>query len=215
MLPMLAFDNPLFPSNLSELPATEGEVGAIARLFGPKAKAFIRKEALESRAKELLGRARIVHFATHGMLDARSPMYSSLLLTRDDHEDGLLQARELSEMDLHADLVVLSACETELGQKIPGEGVVGLAWALFVGGARSTLASQWQVPDESTRTLMIQFYRRLRRPGTNRAQAMRQAQLALRQDKRYGHPYHWAPFALSGQWLTQSNLLAPTRVTRN
>lgn len=214
-LPLLAFGNPFFPPNLAELPATEGEVREISRLFGSRARTFIRKEALESRAKELLGRARIVHFATHGTLDERAPMYSSLVLTRDDHEDGFLQARELSELDLHAELVVLSACETALGQKVRGEGVVGLAWALFVGGAQSSLASQWQVPDESTRTLMVQFYRCLVRPDTNRAEAIRQAQLKLMRDKRYAHPYHWAPFALLGQWLPRVAASAATRITHN
>ncbi|MGV3719464.1 MAG: CHAT domain-containing protein, partial [Actinomycetota bacterium] len=203
-LPLLAFGNPIFPPNLGELPATEGEVVEISRLFGPKARSFIRKEALESRAKTLLTQARVVHFATHGTLDERAPMYSSVVLTRDDREDGFLQARELSEMELNADMVVLSACETALGEKVRGEGVVGLSWALFVGGAESTVTSQWQVPDDSTRTLMIQFYRRLLRDGADRAEAIRQAQLTLFRDKRYAHPYHWAPFTLSGQWLPAS-----------
>jgi len=209
-LPLLAFGNPIFPPNLGELPATEVEVAEIARLFGPKALRYIRENALESRAKSLLSRARIVHFATHGTLDERAPMYSSVVLTRDDREDGFLQARELSEMELSAEMVVLSACETALGQKIRGEGVVGLAWALFVGGAESTVTSQWQVPDDSTRTLMIEFYHRLQRPGANRAQAIRQAQLTLYGDKRYAHPYHWAPFTLSGQWLPRAAAPPPT-----
>lgn len=209
-LPLLAFGNPLFPPNLGELKATEGEVADIARLFGPKARSFIRKEALESRAKSLLGQARVVHFATHGELDERAPMYSSVVLTRDSHEDGFLQARELAEMELNAEMVVLSACETALGQKVGGEGVVGLSWALFVGGAESTVTSQWQVPDDSTRTLMVEFYRRLLRAGVDRAEAMRQAQLTLYRDKRHAHPYHWAPFTLSGQWLSR-----PTKPAKN
>jgi CHAT domain-containing protein len=202
-LPLLAFGHPVFPPSLADLPATQGEVADISRLFGPKARSFTRGEARESRAKELLSRARIVHFATHGTLDERAPMYSAVVLTRDEQDDGMLQARELSELELHAELVVLSACETALGQKVRGEGVVGLAWALFVGGAESTVTSQWQVPDESTRTLMVEFYRRLVRPGVSRAQAIRQAQLALLRDKRYAHPYHWAPFALNGGWMSR------------
>jgi CHAT domain-containing protein len=200
-VPLLAFGNPVFPPNLGALPATEGEVTEIARLFGSKSRKFIGKEALEARAKELLTKARIVHFATHGTFDERAPMYSSVVLTRDDREDGFLQARELADMELNAEMVVLSACETALGESVRGEGVVGLSWALFVGGAQSTVTSRWQVADDSTRTLMVQFYQRLLRPGTDRAQAMRQAQLALYRDKRYAHPYHWAPFTLSGQWL--------------
>ena len=208
-LPLLAFGNPVFPPNLSELPATQGEVTGISRLFGPKARTFTRAEARESRAKALLSQARIVHFATHGSLDERAPMYSAVVLTRDDRDDGLLQGRELAELELHADLVVLSACETALGERVNGEGVVGLTWALFVGGARSTVTSQWQVADESTGTLMTQFYRRLARPGVERAEAMREAQLKLLRDKRYAHPYHWAPFALNGSWTAIETIGVP------
>jgi CHAT domain-containing protein/tetratricopeptide (TPR) repeat protein len=203
-IPLLAFGNPVMPPRLPELPETQAEVAALARLFGPSAVTLTGPDAQETRAKSLLGRAKLVHFATHGTLDQDQPMYSAIVLTRDDRNDGFLQARELSEMDLAADLVVLSACETALGQKVRGEGVVGLAWALFVGGASSTVASQWQVADESTRTLMTAFYQRLLKPypgaPDTRAEALRHAQLALIRGKKYAHPYYWAAFGLMGQW---------------
>jgi CHAT domain-containing protein len=110
----------------------------------------------------------------------------------------------MADMSLRADLVVLSACQTALGQQLGGEGVLGLTWALFVGGATATLATQWQVADESTRALMVDFYQRLfprGRRGTHVAEALRQAQLRVRKDPRYRHPYYWAPFVLNGCYM--------------
>ncbi len=203
-LPLVAFGSPVFPTRLPELPAAAGEVNAISRHFGSGAVVLTGERALESRAHELLRRARFAHFATHGMLDPSAPMFSSLVLTGDGRHDGFLQARELAEMELSADLVVMSACETALGQKVRGEGILGLTWALFAGGAAGTVASHWQVADESTGALMTAFYRELakerERQPQSRAEALRQAQLSLLRGKKYTHPYYWAPFALLGQW---------------
>lgn len=205
-VPLLAFGSPVFPTRMPELPASAAEVAAISRLFGRRGVTRTGEQALESAAHMLLGKARFVHFATHGTLDAAAPMFSSIVLTRDNQQDGYLQARELAEMDLSADLVVMSACETALGQKVRGEGILGLTWGLLAGGAASTMASQWQVADESTSALMTSFYRVLtdRKAPVSRAEALRRAQGALIQGKKYAHPYYWAPFVLLGQWENRS-----------
>lgn len=198
---LLAFGAPIFPKGMPDLPESLGEVTALGKLFGKGATILTGVQATETTARQRMGGARYVHFATHGTLDQNVPMESAVVLTRDPMGDGFLRARELAELDLHADLVVLSACETALGQKVRGEGVVGLTWALFVGGARSSITTQWQVADESTPALMLAFYRRLRSADhPTKAVALRQAQLSLLRGKQYRHPYYWAPFALTGSW---------------
>jgi len=136
-------------------------------------------------------------------------MYSHLVLaqgTKD--EDGLLEAWELMELNLNADLVVLSACETARGQFDAGEGMIGLTWALFVAGVPTTVVSQWQVESASTRDLMVNFHRSLSSPprsgsrtdeaNVTKAEALRRAALKLLQDPETSHPFYWAGFVLMG-----------------
>lgn len=114
------------------------------------------------------------------------------------NDDGILQAWEIySQLTLHAELVVLSGCETALGQTVSGEGIIGLTRALQYAGARSIIASQWRVDDESTRKLMVALHRNLRR-GIAKDEALRRAMAALRANARTAHPYDWAPFLLIG-----------------
>src|SRR4029453_8043808 len=102
---------------------------------------------------------------THGILNNSAPLYSNLVLTRGAaREDGLLEAWELMQLELKADLAVLSACETARGRYGAGEGMIGLTWALFVAGVPSTVVSQWKVEAASTRDLMLNFHRQLRAP---------------------------------------------------
>jgi CHAT domain-containing protein len=101
------------------------------------------------------------------------------------------------ELDLKADLAVLSACETARGRIGAGEGVIGLSWALFVAGCPTTVVSQWQVESASTTELMVGFHRRLR-DGAGKAEALRGAALALMADDRYNHPFYWAGFIVIG-----------------
>ena len=115
--------------------------------------------------------------------------------TTDD--DGYLQAWEIFRLKLKADVVVLSACETGEGAKVPGEGLVGLTRALQVAGARSIVASQWQVSDASTRALMVAFHRNLR-AGLAKDEALRRAMLRVAAEPEWGHPYFWAGFLLVG-----------------
>ena len=100
-------------------------------------------------------------------------------------------------MNLSADLVVLSACETGRGRAAAGEGLVGLTWALFVSGVRTAVVSQWRVESESTSELMVGLHRRIRH-GEAPADALRNAVLALMKDPRYRHPMYWAPFVVAG-----------------
>jgi CHAT domain-containing protein len=178
---------------------------AISRLYGmSRSKVYVGAEAREDRLKAEAGKARILHFATHGTMNNASPMYSHLVLTQGDtNEDGLLEAWELMRMDLRADLAVLSACETARGRVGAGEGMIGLTWALFIAGVPSTVVSQWKVESASTRDLMLGFHRQLRatasaKAKTTKAEALRRAALKLMKNPETGHPFHWAGFVLVG-----------------
>ncbi|PYP82253.1 MAG: hypothetical protein DMF61_26975 [Blastocatellia bacterium AA13] len=152
-----------------------------------------------------MGKYSVLHFATHGVLDDRNPMYSYLVLASGksgSNEDGLLEAWELMQCDLNAELAVLSACETARGRVGDGEGMIGMTWALFVAGVPTTVASQWQVPSESTTKLMIEFHRNLvngRGEKLSKAEALRRAALTLIKDPALRmKPYYWAGFVVVG-----------------
>ena len=131
-------------------------------------------------------------------------MYSHLVLAQGDkNEDGLLEAWELMQLDLKADLAVLSACETARGRFGAGEGVIGLTWAMFVAGAPATVVSQWKVESASTRDLMLGFHRqperrRSAKAKVTKAEALRQAALKLMKNPETSHPFYWAGFVLVG-----------------
>jgi len=191
---------------LDPLPEAEQEVKALRSLYGAsRSKVYIGAEASEDRVKSEAAQAGILHFATHGMLNNASPMYSHLALAQGDtNEDGLLEAWELMQLDLKADLVVLSACETARGRFGAGEGVTGLTWALFVAGVPATVVSQWKVESASTRDLMLSFHRQLRARSAaakvklSKAEALRQAALKLMKNPETSHPFYWAGFVLVG-----------------
>ncbi len=191
---------------LDPLPEAEEEVKALGQLYSAAgSKVYIGAEAREDRAKTEAGQARILHFATHGTLNNASPMYSHLVLAQGDkNEDGLLEAWELMELDLKADLVVLSACETARGRFGAGEGMIGLTWALFVAGVPATVVSQWKVESASTRDLMVSFHRGISSPPragkakATKTEALRQAALKLLKNPETSHPFYWAGFVLVG-----------------
>ncbi|HXI93630.1 MAG TPA: CHAT domain-containing protein [Blastocatellia bacterium] len=191
---------------LNRLPEAEQEVMALRQLYGTsRSKVYIGVEAREDRVKREAGQARILHFATHGMLNNASPMYSHLALAEGGaNEDGLLEAWELMQLDLKADLAVLSACETARGHIGAGEGMIGLSWAMFIAGVPSIVVSQWKVESASTRDLMVDFHRSLiSQPGTGKAKstktdALRQAALKLMKNPETRHPFYWAGFVLVG-----------------
>ncbi len=188
---------------LARLAESRREVKQIAQLYRPdQVSLHLGQEAKEENVKTSadLGVARRIHFAAHGLISERQPQYSGLALTLDDdpREDGLLQAYEVFNLKLQADLVVLSACQTGLGKELRGEGMIGLTRAFMYAGAPSVVVSLWRVTDASTAELMVEFYRQLDRTN-DKAAALRRAKLELMRNPRYGHPYYWAPFVLVGE----------------
>lgn len=190
---------------LDQLPDAEKQVEALKRLYGTThSKTYIGADASEERFKAEAPGYRILHLATHGILNDRNPMYSHLLLSqteRSEKEDGLLEAWELMKLDLKADMAVLSACETARGRTANGEGIIGLSWALFVAGVPTTVVSQWKVESRSTADLMVEFHRQLTKRSSLRvtkADALREAALKLLRTKRHNHPFYWGGFIVVG-----------------
>jgi CHAT domain-containing protein len=190
---------------LDPLPEAEKEVKALGQLYGnARSKVYIGAEAREDRLKAEATQAGVLHFATHGILNNASPMYSHIVLAQGKkNEDGLVEAWELMQLDLKADLAVLSACETARGRFGAGEGVIGLTWAMFIAGVPSTVVSQWKVESASTRDLMLGFHRQLRAPAPakakmTKAEALRRAALNVMKNPETSHPFYWAGFVLVG-----------------
>lgn len=186
------------PVQLSDLPGAKHEALAIADLL--KTKAITGAEATEIAIAQQMPNARIIHLATHGLLDdtkglgvpgaiALAPVGNGQL------NDGLLTSDEILDMKLNAGLVVLSACDTGRG-RITGDGVIGLSRSLITAGVPSIVVSLWKVPDDSTAFLMTEFYKHLSTTN-DKAQALRQAMLAAKQT--YSDPLHWAAFTLIGE----------------
>jgi len=207
---LIALGNPVvgrdekLNQDLCPLPEAETEIAEVAAAFGSRGKkVLVGREADEKSFKALAPAYATIHLATHGVLDNRNPLYSHLLLTKTDGDvenDGSLEAREIMNMRLNADLAVLSACETGNGRISPGEGVIGMSWAFFVAGTRSMVVSQWRVNSASTSQLMKNFYEALarRRDRGNKSEALREASIRLLKDPRYRHPFYWAGFVLVG-----------------
>jgi CHAT domain-containing protein len=201
---------------------TDGEEapGPPARLIGSRreadailahapARATLRALDFEaSRATATGGRLagfRVVHFATHGIVDHVHPELSGIVLSLVDAagkpQDGVLRLHDVYNLRLRADLVVLSACDTALGPNVRGEGLIGLTRGFLYAGARSVLASLWRVDDAATAELMRRFYDGLL--GATRltpAAALRAAQAGMARDPRWSDPFHWAGFVLQGDW---------------
>jgi CHAT domain-containing protein len=186
---------------IEPLPSTRREVYDIASQYSKdKVKLFLSDNATEARMKyENLRQFRFIHFATHGVLDEQVPSRSGLLLsfTNDSTEDGLLQMNEILNLEMNAELVVLSACETGLGKLFKGEGMVGLTRAFHYAGARTLIVSLWKVADVSTAELMSGLYSNLVK-SRSPEQALREAKLKTLQSpvQLWRHPYHWAGFVV-------------------
>jgi len=219
---------------LTSLPETEQEAMRVAALFGPpktytkllagapegQAVVFTGRGASEEEVKQLLAASdtakacrgwQYVLFSTHGLADTHNGMLSCLALSSpadDSTEDGFLQAQEVMNLELDTDLVMLSACQTGLGRLSGGEGLVGLSAAFFYAGAESVCASLWQVPSGPTSQLVPELFKRLKEGKVDRAEALRQAQLAVLRQGRgpdgraadYSSPFCWAAFVLIGEY---------------
>jgi CHAT domain-containing protein/tetratricopeptide (TPR) repeat protein len=188
------------------LPFTRREADAIYSTTGKQNS----MEALDFDANKTLALStqlkdyRIVHFATHGLLNNDHPELSGLVFSLVDKQgnsqDGFLRMLDIYNMELNADLVVLSACQTALGKEIGQEGLIGLTRGFMYAGAPRVVASLWKVDDEATAALMKKFYEGMLLEHQTPAQALRAAQLWMRTQKPWQSPYYWAGFVLQGEW---------------
>ncbi|HEY6401243.1 MAG TPA: CHAT domain-containing protein, partial [Blastocatellia bacterium] len=193
-------------AGFSRLPFSSEEAGTIADLVPKnsllKATGFRANHAMA--ASGALARYRIVHFATHGLINSQHPELSGLVLSLVDEngkpQDGFLRMHEISNLEMPADLVVLSACQTALGKEIKGEGLVGLTRGFMYAGAERVVASLWQVDDEATSQLMGYFYHGMLKEGLRPAAALRAAQIEMSRNSRWSAPYYWAGFVIQGEW---------------
>jgi CHAT domain-containing protein/Tfp pilus assembly protein PilF len=191
---------------LPRLPFSRREADAIMAVtpegMGMKAVDFDANR--EAATSPELAQYRMVHFATHGLLDSQHPELSGLVLslvdTRGRRKDGFLQLGDIYNLNLPADLVVLSACETGLGKEVNGEGLIGLTRGFMYAGATRVVSSLWKVDDFATAKLMQGFYKSMEQEGMRPAQALRNAQLSMINDRRWSAPYYWAGFTIQGEW---------------
>ncbi len=186
---------------LDPLPETEQEVLEVAKFYGRgRSTVLIREQARENTLKKEAGNFDVVHIAAHGILNDASPMYSFILLSdaSENFQDGMLEAWEIMEMDWKTRVAILSACETGRGRIAPGEGVIGLSWALFVAGVPSSLLSLWKVDSASTTQLMLEFHKNLAAQKITPARSAQQAALKVLRSENYSHPFFWAGFVLIG-----------------
>ncbi len=197
------------------LPGSEKEVKSIFNEFDKqnlKTTVELKGNASEGKIKSGgLENYKYIHLATHGFVNSEKPELSGILLAQmpdstNEQNDGILYSGEIFNLKLNADLVVLSACETGLGQIKKGEGIIGLTRALLYAGAKNLMVSLWQVSDQSTSDLMISFYKNLLNEKSARlsnsvrfAPLLQQAKLKMINEAKFAHPYYWSPFILIGQ----------------
>jgi CHAT domain-containing protein/Tfp pilus assembly protein PilF len=193
-------------ARFSRLPFSREEADAIADIAGHRG-VFEATDFQASRATALGGALRnhrIIHFATHGVVDTRRPALTGLVLSQLDErgvpQNGYVRLTDIYNMRLDADLVVLSACQTALGKQIAGEGVVGIARAFMYAGAPRVVATLWEVNDAATSELMKLFYRGVLLENRTPAAALRAAQLEMSRNPRWASPYYWAGFVVQGDW---------------
>lgn len=189
--------------NLVDLPGTEQEVNSIAALFNQSSTSqtvLTHTEANEATIKsDKLKEYTLLHFATHGTVDESNPELSRIFLkSTSDAEDGYLYSGEIYNLQLNADLVTLSACQTGLGKISKGEGVIGLSRALVYAGAKNIIVSYWSVADQSTAELMTNFYRDVLTNRSTLSESLQKVKVDMLNGSSYSAPYYWAPFVLIG-----------------
>ena len=197
---LLALGNPL-PS-ASPLPDAAREVAEISANYPRDSVTVLTGTAATAAAlRAQAPSAGIIHLAAHAGLNNSDPLASFVRLGnggKDSGEDGMVTALDLMSLHLRADLVVLSACETALGNTGPGEGMIGMGWALSAAGASSSMLSLWKVDSSASRSFMTAFYRDYAADGLSKSAAMRRAGLGMLHSPRYAHPFYWAAFTLWG-----------------
>ena len=191
---------------ISWLPFSRQEAEAIMKV-APKAKSLAAldfKASRQTATNPILANYRIIHIATHGVMDLEHPELSGIVLSMVDDQgkpvDGYLRLHEIYNLNLPAELVVLSACQTGVGKQIKGEGLIALTRGFMYAGAKSVIASYWKVDDRATAELMAEFYRQIFVNKLKPAAALRQAQIKMSQSKRWQNPSYWAGFFLQGEW---------------
>jgi CHAT domain-containing protein/tetratricopeptide (TPR) repeat protein len=192
---ILALGNPNLKNPAFRLVHAENEVNSLEGLF-PQVDVYTGDDATEAVVQQHGGEYDILHFACHGELNLDEPMLTSLRLAPDNENDGYLHAGEVFEHDLSASLVVLSACNSALGELTSGNELMGLTRSFLYAGVPSIVASLWTVDDRSTSYLMQHFYKNL--ATMNKADALREAKLETM--KKYPSPFHWAAFCLQGDY---------------
>ncbi len=191
---------------LARLPFTRREAEAIMSLVPPGQgmEALDFQATRATAASPEMAQYRIVHFATHGLLDSQHPELSGLVLSLVDRkgkpQGGFLALEDIYNLDLPAELVVLSACDTGLGKEISGEGLIGLTRGFMYAGASRVVASLWSINDVATADLMARFYQGLLHDHLSAATALRQAQIEMWKRARWKPPYYWAAFQIQGDW---------------
>jgi CHAT domain-containing protein len=191
---------------ISRLPSTLREAKAIMAVTPPdEGMVAAGFDATKERiVSDKLRDYRIIHFATHGLLNDVSPELSGVILSLvDEHGEsraGFLRLHDIYNMNLSADLVVLSACRTGLGRNVQGEGVVGLTSGFMYAGAKSVIASLWKVDDDATAELMSHFYTAMLKDGLSPAAALKTAKREMWRQERWRAPFYWAAFTLQGEY---------------
>lgn len=194
------------PSHFERLPFSRQEANTILSMVS-RDRSFLAlgfAANKETVTQGLLAGYRVVHFATHGILNTEHPELSGIALSFVDEQgrprEGFLREHEIYNLELACDLVVLSACETALGKKIKGEGLTGLTRAFMCAGAARVMVSLWKVSDRGTAEFMEHFYRGLFQQGLRPAAALRAAQISTWRQGERTAPYFWAGFVIQGEW---------------
>jgi CHAT domain-containing protein len=192
--------------NLSRLPFSRREAKTILSVTpaGQGMEALDFHASRTTATDSQLAEYRMIHFATHGLLDSEHPELSglvfSLVNSQGEPQNGFLSLEDVYNLSLSAELVVLSACETGLGKEIQGEGLLSLTRGFMYAGAPTVVASLWSVDDEATAELMGRFYRAMQKEGMRPAGALRRAQMEIVHQKRWSEPYYWSGFVIQGEW---------------
>ncbi len=193
-------------ASVPRLPFSRFEADAIEGVAPPGTilKAVDFSASRENVLNSDLSQYRIVHFATHGIVNSEYPELSGVVLSLFDEKgepiNGFLRLTEIYNMKLNADLVVLSACQTALGKEVRGEGLIGLTRGFMYAGSPRVVDSLWKVDDVATAELMKIFYQKMLKENMRPAAALRAAKIAMMKQKRWNSPYYWAAFELQGEW---------------